>query len=157
MPGYGLQEATESADLLPWSWVSQRMASARNYWVVTCRPDGRPHAAPAWGAWVDEAFYFGTEAGSVKARNLAVNEAIVVHLESGDEAVILEGVAEVVVQPDQALWERIATAYAAKYDGFRPDYPAGPHSSMLRLRVQKAFAWREQDFPTSATRWRFPG
>jgi hypothetical protein len=41
--------------------------------------------------------------------------------------------------------------YAAKYD-----LPEGLGvASALALRPSLALAWREQDFPGSATRWRF--
>ncbi|HSN73709.1 MAG TPA: pyridoxamine 5'-phosphate oxidase family protein, partial [Anaerolineae bacterium] len=86
MQDYGISD--EPDGLLPWSFASQRMAAARNYWIGSSRPDGRPHAAPVWGVWLDDVFYFGTVPGSVKARNLAANPALVVHLESGDEVVI---------------------------------------------------------------------
>ena len=51
---------------------------------------------PVWGAWVDGMFFFHSHPGTRKARNLAVNPAIVVHLECGDDVVIVEGEAEVV-------------------------------------------------------------
>lgn len=70
---------------------------ARNYWVVTTRSDGKPHSVPVWSIWLDETFYFGTDRRSRKGRNLATNPGLVVHLESGDDVVILEGVAEEVV------------------------------------------------------------
>jgi general stress protein 26 len=60
---------------------------------------GRPHATPVSGVWIEGGFYFGTGTGSRKARNLAKNQHLVVHLESGDEVVILEGVAEEVADP----------------------------------------------------------
>ena len=46
---------------------------------------------PAWGAWVDGALYFDGSPETRRGRNLAQNSSIVVHLESGDEVVILEG------------------------------------------------------------------
>ena len=92
MPDYGI--SADADGLLPWQHVSEQMAAARNYWIGTVRPDGRPHATPVWGVWVDETFYFGMGPRSVKARNLAANPALVVHLESGDDVVVLEGVAE---------------------------------------------------------------
>src|SRR3712207_802185 len=97
MPGYGIHPAADG--LLDWSQVTAQLEQARNYWVATTRPDGRPHAAPVWGVWLDGAFYFGTGRTSVKGRNLAANPALTVHLESGDDAVILEGVAEPVTDP----------------------------------------------------------
>ncbi len=71
MPGYGIHLGGEG--MLPWSHVSERMSAARNYWIGTTRPDGRPHATPVWGVWVDETFYFGTGERSRKGRNLAAD------------------------------------------------------------------------------------
>jgi hypothetical protein len=152
LPDYGI--ATDADGLLPWSHVSEQMAAARNYWIGTVRPDGRPHATPVWGVWVDETFYFGMGPRSVKARNLAANPALTVHLESGDDVVILEGVAERLAAIDPALFERIADQYAAKYDGFRPEPPT-PDAPFVALRCQVAFGWLEKDFVRSATRWTF--
>lgn len=147
-PEYGIH--SEDEGMLDWDWVDERVAASRNYWICTTRPDGRPHAAPVWGVWVDGTLYFGSGSSSQKARNLAANPNVVVHLESGDEVVILEGVAEVVTAPDPALSERVSDAYEAKY-GMRSDSIEGYYA----VRPGVAFAWREQDFPTSATRWRF--
>ena len=91
MGGYGVPQSTQG--MLPWSFARERLERARNYWVCTVRPDGRPHAAPVWGVWAKNALYFETARTSQKARNLAANPAIVVHLESGDEVVIIEGTA----------------------------------------------------------------
>ena len=148
--GYGIH--TSSTGMLPWSHVTDQMERSRNYWLGTTRPDGRPHAAPVWGVWLDRALYFGTGPQSRKARNLAANPALVVHLESGDDAVILEGRAEAITRPDPALFARIADVYAVKYDGFRPEYPER-EGDMYVLRPRVAFAWLERDFPATATRW----
>lgn len=150
MADYGI--TTDPDGLLPWQHASAYMAVARNYWISTTRPDGRPHATPVWGVWLEDVFYFGAGKGSQKARNLAANPAIVVHLESGDDVVILEGVAARVTELDPILYARIADAYAAKYDGFRPNPPSGDEP-MWAMRPHKAFGWREKDFPQSATRW----
>src|SRR4051794_40830493 len=87
--GYGISR--ESDGLLPWSWAEERLEASHNYWIVTASPDGRPHAMPVWGVWTGGALYFATSRASRKGRNLAANPRLVVHLESGDEAVILEG------------------------------------------------------------------
>lgn len=150
-PGYGIAAGGEG--LLAWSWVGERMERSRSYWICSVRADGRPHAMPVWGVWVSETLYFGTDPGSVKARNLARDPGVTVHLESGDECVVLEGVAEALSEPDPELFESIADAYEHKYGGFRPQYPTGPGWFALRQRV--AFAWLEADYPNTATRWRF--
>jgi PPOX class probable F420-dependent enzyme len=150
MPGaYGISATTSG--LIRWEEVRERLASARSYWIGTTRPDGRPHAAPVWGLWLDEAFYFSTDPTSRKARNFARNPAIVVHLESGDDVVMLEGTVEAVA--DAAVAARFADAYEAKYQ-FRPE-AGDPPSGIYRLRASVAFAWLERDFPQSATRFRF--
>ncbi len=150
--GYGILAPEAGSGLLPWSWVSERMAAARNYWVATVRSEGRPHAAPVWGIWLDETFYFSTDPQSRKGRNFAANPHITVHLESGDEAVILDGVVEPATDP--VLLARFADAYDAKYH-FRPDVNAGSPVYVLRPRTVLGFL--EQDFVGSATRWRFLG
>src|SRR5215212_2949972 len=142
-PGYGIEQ--DAAGMLDWAWVSGRMAASRNYWIGSTRPDGRPHAAPVWGVWLDETFYFGSGPASVKGRNLHANPAAVVHLESGDDCVIFEGTVEPVIGPDRAWFERFADAYEAKYGGFRPEYPEGEGTYRLHPRV--AFAWTEQEYP----------
>jgi hypothetical protein len=76
---------------LPWSHAEDRLINSRSYWICTARPDGRPHAIPVWGMWVDGALYFGTARDARKAKNIANNPAVSVHLESGDDVVILEG------------------------------------------------------------------
>jgi len=153
MPGYGIQEAPDGAGLLPWSHVSECMAAARNYWISTTRPDGRPHAAPVWGVWLEDALYFGTGIASRKARNMAHQPWIVAHLESGDDTVILEGTVERVTE--RAMLEAINAVYGPKYN-FYPLGEAGdqPYDEpFLCLRPQVAFAWMEKDFPNTATRW----
>ncbi|HEY3617463.1 MAG TPA: pyridoxamine 5'-phosphate oxidase family protein, partial [Candidatus Sulfotelmatobacter sp.] len=89
-PMYGLKPRNQ---YLPFSHAEERLSKSRNYWICTARPDGRPHSIPVWGFWLDGAFYFGTARSSRKARNLAHNAALSIHLDSGDDVVILEGTA----------------------------------------------------------------
>lgn len=148
---YGI--AADGEGRLPWAWAEERLTAARTDWLATTRPDGRPHVMPVWGLWLDGALLFSTARRSRKARNLAARPDAIAHLESGDEVVILEGPVHEVT--DAALLTRFADAYEAKYR-FRPD-PHDAANAVYALRPRVAFAWREQDFPTSATRWRFAG
>lgn len=146
MPGYGIQQADQGAGLFPWATVRDKMAAARNYWVATVRPDDRPHAAPVWGLWVDDTFYFSSGRESRKAKNLTENPAIVVHLESGDDVIIVEG--NVTVVTDEATLDRLDETYQAKYQtGLMREHP------VFAVRPQTAFAWLEADLGGSATRW----
>jgi Pyridoxamine 5'-phosphate oxidase len=150
MPGgYGIASGADG--LLPWSWVEDSLVAARSYWVCTTRADGRPHAMPVWGLWLDGRLWFSTDPESVKGRNLAARRDVVVHLESGDDVVVVTGEAERQAADD--LPPRFVDSYAAKYSE-RIDL-ANPAFGFYRVRADRVLAWREQDFPTSATRFGF--
>jgi hypothetical protein len=111
-----------------------------------------------WGVWLDETLYFG--GGRTRwARNLAANPAVVVHLESGDDVVIVEGIAEWVT--DRVRIKRAGRAGAVKYEGAEDtgddtstdarNDTGGEGIFVLRPRV--VYAWSQ--FPKNATRWRF--
>jgi hypothetical protein len=136
--------------MLPWSWAAERLASARNYWVSTTRPDGSPHSMPVWGIWLDDGFFFGSESKSAKSRNLLANPAIVVHLESGDETVILEGRAEPVLDAD--LERRVDEVYGPKYD-WKPE--EGKTTPWWVVRPRRGYAWTERGYPGDATEFLF--
>jgi hypothetical protein len=127
--------------MLPWSWAEQQLAAAHNYWVAT----SGPHASPVWGVWQDATLVFSCGAASRKARALAADPRIVVHLESGAEVVIVEGRAEQI-----SISPELLAAYAEKY---------GPVSAEVgnwyRLAPTRVLAWREEDYPRSATRFDF--
>jgi hypothetical protein len=142
---YGIRAVP--GEKLPWERVEGWLVASRNYWICTTRPDGRPHAKPVWGVWLDEAVMWGTSPESVSARNLAANPAVCVHLESGDEAAILEG--EFALEEDPGLIGRFIAAYKDKYD-HQLDVPAA-----FALRPRTCLSWLEADYPTTATRWVF--
>jgi PPOX class probable F420-dependent enzyme len=155
-PGYGVDPAVTDG-LLPWRELVSRMEGSRNYWICTTRPDGRPHAAPVWGLWFEGAFVFSTGADSRKGRNLERNPEVVVHLESGDDVVILEGTVEIipVADADPAWLERYAEVYGAKYN-LKMDFAAmgaDMAAALYRLHARTAFAWLESSFPATATRF----
>lgn len=78
--------------------LAQRLAEERNIWLATTRPDGRPHLVPIWFVHEAGRFYICTQAQSVKARNLQNNGNVMLALEDGDKAFVVEGTARA-VQP----------------------------------------------------------
>jgi Pyridoxamine 5'-phosphate oxidase len=152
--GYGVPEVEEG--MVDWSWAVAQLEQARNYWFCTTRPDGRPHAIPAWAVWLDDALYFDGSPETRRARNLARNPALSVHLESGDRVVILEGEAREAGKPDPSLARRLVAAFEAKYAASH-DYHPSPDTwdggGLWVLRPKVAFGWT--DFPKALTRWRF--
>ena len=145
LKGYGAP--VDQDTLLEWAGVSEQLAEARNYWVGTSDPDGRPHAVPVWGVWIDDALYFDGAPQARWVRNLAVNPQVVVHLESGDRVVIVEGEVERLELLPATVLPRVAAQSEAKYGGTFEDV------GCLALRPRVVFAW--SNFPADATRFEF--
>ncbi len=151
--GYGIPK--DKKGLLPWSHAAERLEQAINYWVCTVRPDGRPHAVPVWGIWVDNAFYYSGGPDTCHMRNVASNPNVGVHLESGGDVVIVEGIARVMEPANHDLAERLAAASNAKYGKLghtttAADYEKG---GMISVSPKTVLAW--VSFPKDVTRWQF--
>jgi uncharacterized pyridoxamine 5'-phosphate oxidase family protein len=151
MPGYGIADASEGKGLLPWTWATERLTTAKTYWLATTRSDGQPHVMPVWGVWIDDAFYFSTGNQSRKARNLIENPRCSICCEFGEDQIILEGSARSI--DDGSLRRRFAEAYQAKYDfdmkGFNePFYAVHPKTVF-------GFTTSDGQFTKTATRWLF--
>jgi hypothetical protein len=150
---YGIgRGGSAPGELLPWSQVEEWLVGSRNYWLCTTRPDGRPHAKPVWGLWLDGLLMFSTDPNSVTGRNLAGGSRLQAHLESGDEVAILDGHIERPTDPD--LLARFADAYDTKYS-IRVDV-SNESTPILALRPTSVMSWTEANYPETATRWTFP-
>jgi hypothetical protein len=136
-----------------WQWVEDQLRQAGTYWVVA-RSAGHPHPRPVWGIWRDGALLLSIGSPPI-TRDLAADPRITVHLESGTEVVIVEGLASVVTEFD-ALAEFTA-AYNAKYDW---EYRAERDGPPTRVDAHKVLTWRaagtagRDGFPQAA-RWTF--
>jgi hypothetical protein len=136
--------------LLDWAAVDQRLTEAKHYWLATVRPDGRPHAVPIDGLWLDSRLWFGGVPGTLWQRALRAHPAVTVHLEDTTAATIVEGTCEV-VQPSRQAAEGLVAASKAKYGYELPVeiYLAGVWS----LAPVKVMAWT--DLTVDATRFVF--
>jgi nitroimidazol reductase NimA-like FMN-containing flavoprotein (pyridoxamine 5'-phosphate oxidase superfamily) len=123
------------AKTLPWAWARTRLEASPNYWVATVTPDGRPHCRPVWGVWIDGALYFST--GSRIGVNIAQNPRVSVNVESGDEVVIVEGIAE--MERDAAKSAKVIAEYNEKYSWEMTGEEGG---GFYRVRPTVAFAWQ---------------
>lgn len=153
---FGTPAPTPPDELLPWSWAQSRLESARNIWLATVRPNGRPNTRPVWGTWTADGFAFST--GGRAGADLAANPACAVHLEDGWECVIIvEGQAEIV--GDRREREAFCLAYNEKYDwsAHATDTGVGDDSGaagpMLLVRPEVAYGWLAN--LARATRWRW--
>jgi Pyridoxamine 5'-phosphate oxidase len=128
-----------------WSAVAEKLERARNYWLCSTTPGGRPHAVPVWALWFDGALWFSTDPASAKARNIARDSRVSVHLESGDDVVRLDGEAARAEWPDAVL-----DAYEKKY-GHRIDVSNENYGTYV-VRPRIAQTW---DDLKNAVRWTF--
>jgi PPOX class probable F420-dependent enzyme len=154
MPGYGILPADQGSGLLPWEWALPRLRDSHDYWVATVWPDGRPHTMPVWGAWLDDHLWFSSSVQSRKIRNLVANPAVSVSTDDARNPVVLEGVAEVVVEAP--LLQRFIDATNAKYDvSYDVSFLDPAKNASVRVRPVWAFGVAEGDFGGSPTRWEF--
>lgn len=127
--------------MVPWAWAEERLRDAHNYWLATAGP----HASPIWAVVRDDGIVFSCGATSRKARALARDPRVVLHLESGAEVVIVEGTA-VRIEPTPEL----LAEYGRKYGPVEADI-----GDWYRVTLQRVLAWREEEYPRSATRFDF--
>lgn len=153
--GYGLPDSVEG--LLEWSQVEARLREARHYWLGSVRPDGRPHAVPRWGVWLDGRFWYDGAPTTRHTRNVEANPAVTLTLESGTEVVIVEGESHATWAEPDGLGPRLSQAFA-KYadDGYSPGHDSWSGEDGGGLRVitpHRVLAWFE--FPRDCTRFVF--
>jgi PPOX class probable F420-dependent enzyme len=154
MPGYGTKGPTEGRGLLPWSWAEERLTTSHDYWIATVRPDGRPHLMPVWAVWDGAALWWSSSLGSSKARNLAADGRCSIATDNAWEPVVVEGVAELVTEPD-ALARFIGLEnekYGTDYD---VDFLDPAVNATFRVSPSWVFSLTEDDFEGSPTRWSF--
>jgi hypothetical protein len=146
----GYRFPTSPKGMLDWSWARQRLSGSHNYVIVTVRPDGRPHAMGMHGLWFEDAYYFGTDPATRKAKNLAVNPHCVLINEKLDELVIVEGTAEKVEY--SRLPKGLSEASKSKYG-----WPMDPRkdSHVYKLTPRTVFAFPLKQIATGVTKWLF--
>jgi hypothetical protein len=153
MPGYGLPKGDKG--LLPWSWAEQRLKKSHNYWITTVKPDGAPHTMVVWALWIDGRLLFSTGSKSRKSKNLAENPKCVMCTELANEAVIVEGIAEIA---DAAARRKMLPIYERKYKfdmgGMKNDI-LSMKEPVYAVRPRVVFGLWEKHFIGKSTRWRF--
>ena len=150
----------------PTSWEDtlEAIKHAEIFWISTVRTDGRPHVTPLVAVWLDDAVHFCTGPDEQKARNLVGNPNVVITTgcNTWDDGldVVVEGEAERIT--DRATLERLAAAWATKWDGSwqytavdggfaRGEGPNGP-VHVYAVRATKVLAFGKGTF--SQTRYR---
>ncbi len=154
MPGYGVAPPDEGPGPLEWSWAESAFAESRNYWVVTCWPDGRPHAMPVWGVWDENQFWFSSAKNSRKIKNLLDDPRCVVAAENATDPLVLQGTATLV--GDASSLERFIALINAKYGtDYGTDMVDPASTATVKIAPASMFGLRQEDFSGSPTRWIF--
>ncbi len=139
-----------------WEEVAAHLAPARCYWLSTVDASGAPHAVPVWGVVAAGAVHLYTSRGSAKARHVAADPRVALHLESAEDVVIVDGRLEDLGHPSEhpgvlrALEEKYSQPDDAAY------LPSGDPSYdvLYRLVPGRARLWSLADFEDSQRRWR---
>lgn len=156
MPGYGILSAGQGSGLLPWSWAAERLTTSRHYWLATTWPDGHPHVMPVWGVWDGASFWSSSGGRSRKVRNLRADPRCVATTENPMQPVVVEGVAEIVIDRERIHW--FVTAVNTKYgESIDEEFLDPAVNATIRVRLSKVIGLDDADFVGSPTRWDFPG
>ncbi len=135
-----------------WSHVRSKLQREQVYWVSTSSLDGRPHAAPVWGIWENNSFYFETLPKSVKGRNLSQNNRIIVHLQDGNDTAIVKGWATRI--REKALLRKLVKAYVLKYD-YKPNWSRAESDVVFKVSPKVVYAWKTPRIHTTMVKFVF--
>jgi nitroimidazol reductase NimA-like FMN-containing flavoprotein (pyridoxamine 5'-phosphate oxidase superfamily) len=130
---------------VPWSHVERRLADALHYWLCTVRPNGHPHAVPKWAVYIQGKIYFDGSPDTRHAQNIEENPYVVIHLESGEDVIIVEGVAKASGKPQPELAVQIAQALSHKYAdrGYAPQPDQWNEGGLFEIEPLKVLAWTQ--------------
>ena len=115
-------------------------------WLVSVRPDGRPHMAPVWFLWEGETILIFSKPNNHKIRNLRQNPAVTVALDGtdrGEDVTVLDGVAVLLDDSDVTT---TLPAYASKYAGLLADMGwtaetmAKEYSQAIRITITHRYS-----------------
>jgi hypothetical protein len=144
---------------LTWAAVVRRLAATRSVWLSTTTPGGAPHAAPVWIAVTDDVAHVFSYRGTRKARNLAADARVLLHLPDPEDVLIVEGRLRDLGRPEDA--PDVVAAFAEKYPAADDQaYLPGVDPSvdvLYALEPDRALAWRLADFEESQQRWAAAG
>ncbi len=126
-----------------WDYVSKRLTESVNYWLCSVYPNGRPHVVPRWGAFLDGKFYYDGSPETRHARNIMKNPHVTLHLESGNDVVIMEGISVPATKPGPQFARRLSDTLCAKYasEGYTPTPSQWDAGGLYVFTPRQCIAW----------------
>jgi hypothetical protein len=140
----------------PWAVTCAALGDAQLAWLVTLRPDGRPHATPVVPVWVDNSMHFTTGATEQKGKNLRADDRVLLQVGGldwkGGLDIAVEGRASLASDP--AVLTRLAAAWRRRWDGDwayevregRLHHPQGFEVLTYSVRPERVLAFAEGTF-----------
>ena len=140
----------------PWPVTEAALEAAELAWLVTLRPDGRPHTTPVVPVWAENAMHFTTGDDEQKGVNLRANDRALLQVGrldwEGGLDIVVEGQASLASDP--ALLSQLAIAWRARWRGqwtfeARGDHlyhPSGAPVLTYSVRPERALAFAEGTF-----------
>jgi PPOX class probable F420-dependent enzyme len=102
--------------------VEQRLRTDWWIWLITVRPDGRPHAVTVGFFWDGQTFLIFSQPNKQKLRNVRHNPHVTLALDGtgkmGDDVVVVEGTAELLTETSLSIM-RANPAIEEKYEGWK--------------------------------------
>ncbi len=120
--------------------IDQRLRTDIITWLVTVRPDGRPHAVAVWFLWHEDSFLIFSRPNNQKIRNIQSNPHVLLALDNtleGSDPITIEGTATLLAP---GVTETTQAAYIEKYGehikqiGFTPEGMAAEYSQAIRIQ-----------------------
>ena len=137
------------ADTLSKPWVQELLARPVLARLGTANPaNAQPHVTPVWFEWDGEHLYISAFISTRKAREASVNRriSVLIDVENPTQAVVLEGVAEVLDDPAQVapLSESIYRRYVGAEAVKGAPYQSWVHDAenrVIKRKPQRAYGW----------------
>ena len=119
--------------------IDQRLRSDSIIWLITVRPDGRPHAVAVWFLWDGDEFLIFSRPNNQKVRNLQSNANALLAVDDtrkGDDPITIEGTATLLTAGEAATTDAYVKKYAEgiKEIGLTPEKMAAEFSQAIRIR-----------------------
>jgi hypothetical protein len=135
--------ADTPASYVDWEWVAEQMTVSKNYWLSSVRPNGKPHVVPRWGVFIDNKFYYDGSPETRHAQNIMKNPHVSLHLESGNQVVMMEGISKTAEKPTPEFAIQLAETISSKYsdDGYSPKPDQWDEGGLYVFTPRQCIAW----------------
>jgi PPOX class probable F420-dependent enzyme len=146
--------SSEPNTIIQKPWVQAFLAEARLARLATCNPHTlQPHVVPVWYEWDGESIWISSFHSTRKVGELKRNPLASLIIDIGEpgevqKAVLIEGTAELITDPDQgvARGQHIYSRYLGEQGALAPEPQSwlhDPQHLLIKLTPQRIYTWGE--------------